>query len=233
MPKPGQKKKSTTAGPKKKKPAAKRSRGKNYTRQAKQLFALNYLIHGSVRQAAIVCGIPIRTGQNWRESADWDELFDEANKQRTEYLSQPETDISWSKIAELIDKIAIMGGAVSAKHLQSLIWKIDQAADLAKKGFTVTANLKLTKEDIMLASRLFGIAVDKAMAVRGIGREGSHAGTFEEFQQRLADGIAVMISDDPKMLNKLKESIKEKGKDAVDINQLTTYTPRPPAVAEN
>ena len=232
MPKAGDKKKKPKAS-KKKSPARK---SRVYTPQAKQLLALNYLIHGSIRQAALVCGIPVRTAQGWRQSAEWDNLMDEATRQRNEYMARPETDVSWSRIAELIDKIALMGGAVSAKHLQSLIWKIDQAAELAEKGFTITKDLKLTKEDIALAGRLFGIAVDKAMAVRGIGREGGHAGTFEEFQQRLADRIAALITDDDDdsgMLQNILQEAKEKGKDAVNINRLTTFTPRPPAVTEN
>lgn len=211
------------------KPKKKRRRkAQNWSRQAKQLLAMAYLIHGSVNKAARACGIPQRTANSWRERKpeEWDGLMDEARAQRDLFLAKPDKDGTWEELADMIDKVAGLGAAISINELNRIHEKQKTTPDRP-------VPIPLTEKERDIAARLFGIGIDKAMGVRGIGhRFAAGAGSFEDLKERIAQRVATLLAEDPEAEKKIRKAAAGEPVDGedetIDLGRLTTYVPRPP-----
>lgn len=197
----------------------KKARSPNYSRQAKLLFAMCFLMHGSVNRAAKACGIPQRTANSWRERhpEEWDAILDEARAIRRGHAGSEEQDAIWKQLRGMIDKVATLGAAVSINELNRI-----HRVQVQKGG------KGLTEKEREIAARLFGIGVDKAMAVRGIGRTGVDASAFDDFKDRLAGRIATLISEDPVTARKVHRVLSGQADgdgEPIDVNRLTIYRP--------
>ena len=209
-------------------PKKRRRKAQNWSRQAKQLLAMAYLIHGSVNKAAKACGIPQRTANSWRERKpeEWDGLMDEARAQRDKFLAKPDKDATWEQLADMIDKVAGLAGAISLNELNRIHNK-------QKTGPDQPMPIPLTEKERDISGRMFGIAVDKAMAVRGIGhRFAAGAGSFEDLKERIAQRVATLLAEDPEAEKKIRKAAAGEpvdGEDeAIDLGRLTKYVPKPP-----